>query len=144
VPVEYDCNCTYANGIVMRVANRSRLPFGMGAAWYGDEGWIHVARGNVLQASNPSILENEIPEEGKLYYSTDHWQNFLDCVRSRKPTIAPVQTAHRSISVGLLCEIAMLTGQKLTWDPEQEIFTNSSIANRLLSKPFRTPWNASS
>jgi len=140
VPVEYDINCTYANGIVMRVANRSRLPFGMGTAWYGDEGWIHVARGNVLEASDPLILENEIPEDGRLYYSQDHHQNFLDCVRSRKPTIAPVQTAHRSISVGLLCEIAMLTGQKLKWDPEQEIFTNGDMANRLLSRPFRAPW----
>ncbi len=140
VPVEYDINCTYANGIVMRVANRSRLPFGMGTAWYGDEGWIHVARGNVLEASDPLILENEIPEDGRLYYSQDHHQNFLDCVRLRKPTIAPVQTAHRSISVGLLCEIAMLTGQKLNWDPEQEIFTNSDMANRLLSRPFRAPW----
>ena len=140
VPVEYDINCTYANGIRMRVANRSRLPFGMGAAWYGEDGWIHVARGNVLEASDPLILENEIPEDGKLYNSPNHWQNFLDCVRSRKPTITPVQTAHRSISVGLLGEIAMLTGQKLNWDPEHEIFTNSDFANRLLSRPYRAPW----
>jgi predicted dehydrogenase len=140
VPVEYDINCTYANGVEMRVANQSRLPFKMGTAWYGDEGWIHVARGNRLEASNPLILENEIPEDGKLYFSRDHHQNFLDCVRSRETTITPVQTAHRSISVGLLCEIAMLTGSKLNWDPEKEIFTNSEVANRLLSRPFRAPW----
>jgi hypothetical protein len=114
----------------------------MGTAWYGDEGWIHVARGNKLQASDPAILESEIPEEGKLYYSRDHHQNFLDCVRSREVTITPAQTAHRSISVGLLCEIAMLTGMKLDWDPEEERFTNNEMANRLLSKPFRAPWNS--
>lgn len=142
VPVEYDIHCKYENGVEMRVANRSRLPFGMGTAWYGDDGWIHVARGNRLEASDPLILENEIPEEGKLYYSRDHHQNFLDCVRSREATITPVQTAHRSISVGLLCEIAMLTGKKLNWDPENEVFTNSDMANRLLSRPFRAPWNS--
>jgi predicted dehydrogenase len=142
VPVEYDIQCKYANGIEMRVANRSKLPFGMGTAWYGDEGWIYVARGNKLEASDPLILEKEIPEEGKLYYSRDHHQNFLDCVQSRETTITPAQTAHRSISVGLLCEIAMLTGKKLNWDPEKEEFTNSEIANRLLFRPFRAPWNS--
>ncbi|UCG27771.1 MAG: Gfo/Idh/MocA family oxidoreductase [Bacteroidales bacterium] len=141
VPFEYDINCKYANGIEMRIANQSRMPFGMGTAWYGDNGWIHVARGNRLTASDPSILENEIPPEGiRLYYSRDHHQNFLDCVKTREETITPVQTAHRSISVALIGEIAMLTGQKLIWNPDNERFTGNETANRLLSRPFRSPW----
>lgn len=141
VPVEYDIHCRYENGIRMRIANRSRLEHGMGTSWYGEKGWIHVNRGDRINASNPKILEEEIgPEEKHLYKSDDHYQNFLDCFKSRKETITPAEIAHRSISVALIGEIAMLTGQKLLWDPDKELFTNSEYANRLLFRPYRNPW----
>jgi len=141
VPVEYDFTCEYKSGVKMRVANSSRLPKGMGTVWHGDKGWIHVNRGNVLKASDPKILEEKIgPEETKLYKSTDHHQNFLDCIKSREETITPAEIALRSISVGLIGEIAMLTGQKLRWDPDKEEFTNSAYANRMLMRPYRAPW----
>jgi hypothetical protein len=60
---------------------------------------------------------------------------------SRQKTITPIETAHRSVSVGLLGEIAMLTEDRLRWDPEKEIFLNSDKANRLLSRPMRSPWH---
>jgi len=141
VPVEYDFTARYKNGITIRVANQSRLPHDMGTTWYGDAGWISVDRQG-LTAENPSVLEETIGEnEIHLYKSPDHVRNFLDCVKSREETITPVEVAHRSISVGLLGEIAMLTREKLQWDPENEMFTNSSHANRLLSRPYRKPWS---
>ncbi len=141
VPVEYDFLCKYANGIVMRVANSARLPHGGGATWYGDKGWINVDR-VVLKASDPKILQEVIGEnEIHLYKSDNHWQNFLDCVRSRKETIAPLEVAYRAISVALLGEIAMTTGQKIQWDPEKEEIIGNPIASRLLSRPYRQPWS---
>lgn len=142
VPVEYDFICEYANGVKMRVANASRLTRGMGTTWYGDKGWIYVSRGNRLAASDDKILSEEIGEnEIKLYKSENHQRNFIDCVRSREETITPAEVALRSISIGLLGEIAMLTGKRLDWDPEKETFTNSDLANRMLLKPYRNPWN---
>ncbi|MFN8242100.1 MAG: Gfo/Idh/MocA family oxidoreductase [Bacteroidales bacterium] len=140
-PVEYDFLCTYENGIVMRVANSSRFPMGMGTTWYGDLGWIHVDRGGKIAASDPKILEEVIGEnEIHLYKSTNHYQNFVDCVKSRKQTIAPIEPAYRAISVGLLGEIAMTTGQKIYWDPVREIILDNPVATRLLSRPYRKPW----
>ena len=140
VPVEYDFICEYPGGVRMRVANSSRLPKGMGTVWYGDRGWLFVDRGDKLEASDPEILKEKIgDDEIRLYRSRDHHQNFLDCVRSRKETITPADIALRSISVGLIGEIAMLTGQKLFWNAEKERFTNSDEANRLLVKPYRKP-----
>lgn len=141
VPVEYYNVAHYANGVEMIIANSRQLPHGMGTCWYGDKGWIYVRRGDVLEASDPKILEEKIGEdENPLYFSRDHAQNLLDCMRTREETITPAETAHRSISVGLLCEIAMLTGRKLTWDPVKEEFPNDPYANRLLRRPFRSPW----
>jgi len=140
-PYAYKIQCRYANGIEMTIANKSQLPKGMGTVWYGDKGWIHVSRRGIW-ASDKRILEEKIsPSEKRLYLSRDHKQNFLDCIRNQTETITPAEVAHRSISVGLLGETAMLTGQKLKWDPEKERFTNSEIANRYLGRPFRSPWH---
>ncbi|MCU0473890.1 MAG: Gfo/Idh/MocA family oxidoreductase [Bacteroidales bacterium] len=141
VPVEYDILCKYANGIEMRVANSSRLKLGMGTTWYGDKGWIHTDRGNKLSASDPKILDEVISEnEIQLYKSDDHWQNFIDCVRSGDQPIAPIEVAYRAISVGLLGEIAMTTGQTIHWDPDKEEIIGNPGATRLLSRPYRQPW----
>jgi len=138
-PTEYKFTCKYANGIVMTVANNKQIP--QGTKWYGDKGWIYVRRGR-LEAEPKSVLDEVIgPDEIKLYRSRDHKQNFVDCVKSRKETIAPAEVGHRSISVGLLGEIAMLTEQKLRWNPDNEVFLNSDQANRMLSRPMRAPWH---
>ena len=141
VPVEYDFNCKYANGIEMRVCNEGRLEKGSGTTWYGDKGWIHVNRGETLFASDPKILEEVIGEnEIHLIKSDNHWQNFVDCVRSGQKTIAPIEVAYRAISVALLGEIAMQTGQKIQWDPEKEEIIGNPMAERLLDRPYRSPW----
>jgi predicted dehydrogenase len=141
VPVEYDFLCKYSNGIEMRVANASRLPMGMGTTWHGDLGWIHVDRGGKIAASDPKILDEIIGEkEIHLYKSDNHYQNFVDCVRSHKETIAPVQVAYRAISVGLLGEIAMTTGETIKFDPDKEEIIGNARASRMLSRPYRQPW----
>ncbi len=140
-PVEYDLHCKYANGIEMRVANASRLPHGMGTTWYGDLGWVHVDRGDILKASDKKILDEVIGEnEIHLYKSENHYQNFIDSVKSGKPAIAPIEVAYRAISVVLLGEIAMTTGQTIKWDPEKEVIIDNPGASRLLSRPYRAPW----
>ncbi|MDI6448801.1 Gfo/Idh/MocA family protein [Anaerobaca lacustris] len=141
VPTEYKFTCKYANGIEMVVANDQQVPKGMGTVWYGEKGWVHVDRGR--QATNPAELWNETigPSEIRLYESRDHQQNFLDCVKSRRKTITPIEVAHRSISVGLLGEIAMRLERKLHWNPDKEEFVNDPEANRMLSRPMRAPWH---
>ncbi len=140
VPTEYKFTCKYADGLEMVVANDQQLPKGMGTVWYGEKGWVHVDRGR--QATEPASLWNETigPNEVQLYDSRDHQQNFLDCVKSRKKTITPIEVACRSISVGLLGEIAMLTGRKIKWDPKTERILDDPQASALLGRAYREPW----
>jgi len=138
VPTEYRFNCTYRDGTVMTVANNKQLA--QGAKWYGEKGWIHVSRGG-LSASDEKILKEEIgPNETHLYESRDHKQDFLDCVKSRKLTICPAEVGLRSISVGLLGEIAMLTGRKIKWNPDTEEIIGDPEASALLGRSYREPW----
>jgi len=123
------------------VANSSKLEHGMGTTWYGDKGWVHTDRGNRLTASQPSILDEVIGEnEIHLYKSENHWQNFIDCIHTGKPAIAPIEVAYRAISVALLGEIAMTTGETIKWDPEKEEIVGNPRAGRLLARPYRKPW----
>lgn len=136
---DFDITAKYANGIVMKVSSK----LSGGTKWIGDDGWVYVNRGK-LRASNPGILKEKFGlKDVRLYKSNNHMVNFIECVKSRKETVTPVESAHRSASVGHLAFIAMEIGRKLKWDPENETFPNDPDANRLLSEPKRSPWGIS-
>lgn len=134
---QYKYTCRYANGVEIEINDGEHA-----ATWYGENGqWLKVSRGGIW--ANPSSVLNEVlgPDEIHLYRSDDHPQNFLDCIRTRRPTITPPETAHRSASVGQLCLIAMETGRKLNWNPETEQIIGDEHAARLLERPYREPWH---
>jgi len=81
------------------------------------------------------------PDEIHLYESQDHHRNFIDCIKSGGETAAPVEVGHRSATVCHLGNIAMMLRRKLRWDPEDERFIGNDDANRMLSKPMRSPWH---
>jgi predicted dehydrogenase len=142
VPYQYKVTTKYANGLTMIIANDRQLPHGMGVCWYGDKGWLHVTRDEPIHANPASILNEVIgPNETHLYESKDHFQNFIDCIKSRRDTITPAEIAHRSLTPALLGEISMLTGRKLKWNPEKEEIIGDEEASRMLSRPMRSPWH---
>jgi len=134
----YRVTCKYAEGFTLIVADTDKLA--QGIRFTGTEGWVHVSRSS-LDAHPKSILTSVIgPNEIHLYRSPDHKQNFIDCVYSRSETVAPVEVAHRSVAIGHLATIAMKTGRKLKWDPQKERFINDDEADKMLSRPMRSPW----
>ena len=67
--------------------------------------------------------------------------NFLECIRSGKDPICPVEVGHRSNSVCVLHHISMkLGGRKLKWDPVKEVVVGDAEANKLLDFEHRAPW----
>jgi hypothetical protein len=145
----------YANGVHMIVSNE--LPNGI--KFIGEDGWIWVTRGNYrvtdtdpvadkegvkpIDASDPKILKSVIgPDEIHLYESSEQHANWLDCIKSRKQPVAPVEEGHRSCSACLLHHIAMKLKRKIYWDPEKEVFTrNDSEATAMLSRPRRKKYD---
>jgi hypothetical protein len=123
----------------------------------GSEGWIFVTRGNYqatssdpvvnrdgtkpLDASDAKIIKSVIgPNEFHFTVSSDHHGNWLEAIRDNKPTIAPVEEAHRSCSACLLHHVAMKLNRKVYWDPKTEKFKNDDEANKMLSRPQRSPY----
>ncbi|HUD82466.1 MAG TPA: Gfo/Idh/MocA family oxidoreductase [Candidatus Saccharimonadales bacterium] len=114
-----------------------------GTKWIGSDGWVWVDRDG-FDASNQDWRDmKQLPESErkiKLMVSTDHTGNFLDSVKSRQPTITPVETAHHSTIPGHLGLISMLVGRKLKWDAQEERILDDPEASELLTRPFRPPW----
>jgi predicted dehydrogenase len=122
-----------------------------GTKWIGTDGWVLVNRSEVdktnpsgFDASNPAWKKGKsLPEAlrtAKLYESPGHWRNFLDCVKSRQPTLAPVETAHHSAIPGHLGLISLLTGRKIRWDNASETILDDPEASRLMTREYRAPW----
>ena len=148
-PIEWEVEHTYANGVKMihastRIAAKRTEQFavrkGPGILFTGSEGWILVGR-DYLAAEPKSLLTATIgPDEIHLPASNNHRRNFLECVRTRRQPICPVETAVRSDTICHLDDIAIRLGRKLKWDPQKEEFLNDETANRLLTRPMRSPW----
>jgi predicted dehydrogenase len=152
---KFKTQAVYANGVTMSISG----DYPNGIKFYGSEGWIFVTRDapvtssdpgkpatkiEPLVASNPKILTSVIgPNEIHLYKSDDQHGNWLDCIRSRKTPIAPVEVGHRACSTCLLHQIAMKAKRKLYWDPQKERFKNDDQANAMLSRPQRAPYRFS-
>ena len=143
----------YKNGITQITSGA----FPNGVRYEGSEGWIFVTRGNytasasdpvsknqsskALDASNPKILTSQIKEnEIHLYKIDNQHQNWVDCIKSGKEPISPVEKGHRACSVCLITHISMKLGRKLEWNPDIEKFVKDEEANKLLSRSQRFPY----
>lgn len=136
----------YPQGITMTVAG-GYPEIRTGVKWVGTEGWVWVDREG-FDASNPAWkLGKYLPREMrkvKLYTSSDHMQNFLDCIKTRQPTVTPVEVGHNSAIPGHLCLISMLTGKKIRWDAKEEKIIDDLEAGKLMTREYRSPWKMSS
>jgi predicted dehydrogenase len=114
-----------------------------GVKWIGSDGWVYVDRGK-FDASNEDWMDiKELADSDakiKLYRSANHQRNFIDCVKSRQPTITPVEVGHHSATPGHLGFISMVVGRKLKWDVATETIQNDPTASDLMSRPFRPPY----
>ncbi len=113
----------------------------------GDNGWIEVARDpNRNGASDPALhpvkpTQPIEPNAKSLQVSTNHADNFIQAVKTRQVPVSNISDAVRSDLISLLCDIAVRTGEKITWDPKnRELVNPSSEAKALLTRKMRSPW----
>ncbi|GHV67318.1 oxidoreductase [Bacteroidia bacterium] len=129
----------YANGVKV---THEQEDFGRGNAvrFIGTKGIIDISR--EIFETLPGKLSSHVftDNEIKLYESNDHYQNWLDCIKSRQQPICTAEIGHRTASVCFLINIAYELKRPLRWDPVKEEFVNDAEANKLRSDEVRKPW----
>ena len=129
----------YANGVVM---NHQPVEGKQHCHFIGTKGEVKVARGELI--TTPVTLKDKVIAEGErnVYFSDNHYKDFLDAIRSRKNPICDVEVGHRTATVCTIGNIAYRLKRPLHWNPAKEKFENDAEANRLLSRPMRKEWSA--
>ena len=122
----FDIECTFADGVTLRVASRSED--GNGILFEGTRGKIHVSRGRIAGRLFDAIKENVrelFPDEefNKLYNGKKfegHKENFISCIRDGGLPVSDVFSHVQAMNVCHLSAIAARLGREVDWDPKTE------------------------
>jgi len=134
----WDATFAYPGGLKMIFKDSDKQK--AGCRFIGEEGWVHVDRSGIW-ADPESLLTLEFKDTDlRLTESTNHGDDFLMCVRSRKDPVSDVDAAHKASCLGMVADIAARLEQKLAWDPKTERFANSDEANKRLHRTMHNGW----
>jgi len=137
---------TFGNGVKMILARGNQYWHGScGERFDGPEGWVAAADGYSKPDASSIKLLGEFKRVIGEYVartgrSLDHMRDFLDCVKSRRTTVANPLVMHRSMLTVHAANICMWLKRDLKFDPIKEVFINDDEANRMRSRAMREPW----
>ncbi len=130
---------TYANGVILIVGQGEKDCPG-GVTFVGSEGTIFVDRGKIKSTPEDIVKQPMTDSDERLYVSTNHHQNFMDCLKSRKLPICDVEIGHRAATICHLGNIALRLGRRIQWNPATEQIVGDDDAAKWVSRPYRAPW----
>lgn len=151
------------NGAVLVYDNGVRVIHtnGYGAEFFGSDGEVKVNRGRIefyldgkkvagfnreeggsLQ-STLKYIEKEFLSDAKvkLYRSTNHLRDFLDCVKARTRPITHEEVGGRSAICCHLMNQAYYNHAVIKWEPKQMRFAPGGGKPEWLTRDYRSPWS---
>ncbi len=69
-----------------------------------------------------------------------HWRNFLEAVDTRGRPVSDIEEGYISAAACILANLSCRLGRTLVWDPDKGRVVGDDEANRLLRRPYRSPW----
>ena len=116
-----------------------------GERFDGPEGWVAAADGYAkTDVSSPKLLAeyNKVLAEytARTQRPMNHVRDFLNCVKSRRPTVGNPEVMFRSMSICLAADICEQLKRNLKFDLLKAEFVNDDEANRLRSRAMRDTW----
>jgi len=134
---------------------------GFGAEFFGSDGEVRVNRGRIEFYLDGKKVAGYNREEGgslqstlrfvekeflsnakiKLYRSTNHVRDFVDCVRARTRPITNEEVGGRSAICCHLMNQAYYNHAVIKWEPKQMRFARGSGKPEWLTRDYRSPWS---
>jgi predicted dehydrogenase len=114
-----------------------------GAVYHGDKGKLTVTLGDGQGTDTEDKAKQYVVPCGgvDVFRSPGHGENFEDCIKSREKPIMNIEAGVRVSHLCILGNLSFAMGRKFEWDAVNERVLNDDEANRLLSRPGRTPWH---
>ncbi len=144
IPTEGLYDTVYDWDVTIQMAHDVTMTFkpgGDSTKFIGEDGWVTVARGRDRCDAYPASLNTlQLAPEEMLPASPGHYQNFIDCVKSRETPVSDLADAVRSDMISQICDIAIRLGRPVTWDPTKEEILDDAEATAMLARPRREPW----
>jgi predicted dehydrogenase len=130
----------FLNGAVVKLHLNADWGPCLGAIFEGEKGKIEIGRNKA--ASNPKeiVRANGNPGPLRRPETAYHVENWIECIKSRKPCNADVEIGQRATTLCHLVNIVRdigRVGEALKWNPVTERFTNCDEANKLVDRPRR-------
>lgn len=116
-----------------------------GERFEGPEGWAAAADGySITDVSSPALLRDykKVLAEyaGRTQRPLNHARDFLDCIRSRRLTVANPEVMYRSMCICLAADICEQLKRNLKFDLRKAEFDGDLEANRMRSRAMRAPY----
>jgi predicted dehydrogenase len=140
--------------VTMRFASGTQLKLhldgdtgpGLGAIFIGEKGRLEINR-NKISADPVELIRGAEDPGPNLERGTPlHVEDWIACIKSRKPCRADIEIGQRATTLCYLVNIARevgKVGETLRWDPAAERFTNCEEGNKLLERERRKGWELS-
>src|SRR5262249_30183971 len=69
-----------------------------------------------------------------------HMRDLLAAISSRGRAVADIEEGYISTASCIMANLALKLGRTLAWDPQTHKVIGDDEANRLLLRPYRSPW----
>ena len=69
-----------------------------------------------------------------------HMKDLLSAIAKRGKPVADIEQGYISTASCILANLSMQLGRSLKWNPDQGLVVGDDEANRLLTRPYRSPW----
>jgi predicted dehydrogenase len=139
VPSDYGLSMIYENGVVVthkEWGEQNAVQF------IGKTGRIEVSREFLRTFPDKDLAKAALkPADKHVYFSDNHYQDWVDAMKKRTKPVSDVETGHRTASVCNIVNIAYELQRPLQWDPVTEEFINDDYANMMRSRAYRGKWD---
>jgi len=116
-----------------------------GVTFLGSEGRVSATGVSGVTSFEPESLQRDyahsVHTAHDLYANKGHYEDFLDCVRTRRRPRADVEIGCRTVTLCHLGNITYELNRPLRWDPDRETFVDDPAADRWLDRARREPWS---
>jgi len=132
----------YENGVRMNHKLWGGPDDGNGVQFIGTEGKIEVSRSFLRTFPDKKLAKQDLKDsDERVYFSDNHYQDWIDAVRNRTKPISDVEIGHSTSALCNVANIAYEVQRPLLWDAEAEKFTGDDWANMMLDRPYRGKWD---